>query len=186
MAYDKRPVRKLKPEEIKRIKATCKEVHGYPDYWVDEHGKNLYFILSRDINSNGKQIETRKVPIKTVSGYPSAGMVLYESMGYRCEFPGPLDNTLYCWCKTGCFKMSVIVALAWIGPKPNPTDHARHLDGNKKNNHYTNIAWGSSLENGLDTRWHNKVGRGKPESVRPECRDLPHITGAANAAEGAA
>lgn len=170
MAYSKEPVIKLTPADIETVRATCREVHGYKDYWVDEHGKNLYFILSRPISSMGKQIFSRKVPISRSNGYLGATLVLYESMGFYIEFPGPTEDTLLCSREVKRMHMAVIVALAWIGPKPDPSLDARHLDGNKNHNHHSNIAWGSRKENGLDTKWHNKVGRGKPESVRPECR----------------
>lgn len=39
-----------------------------------------------------------------------------------------------------------LVALAFIGPRPEGQE-VRHLDGNKLNNHFSNLCWGTHREN---------------------------------------
>lgn len=40
-----------------------------------------------------------------------------------------------------------LVALVYIGPKPGPKYQIDHKDGNKDNNHYTNLEWVTPREN---------------------------------------
>ena len=46
-----------------------------------------------------------------------------------------------------------LVAAAFIGPRPGGA-WIRHLDGNPKNNHYSNLAYGSAKENFDDRKAH--------------------------------
>lgn len=48
----------------------------------------------------------------------------------------------------------ILVAEAFIGPKPFPRACVRHLDGNSANNSASNLAWGTYLENEEDKRRH--------------------------------
>ena len=45
-----------------------------------------------------------------------------------------------------------IVAAAWIGP--SDSDLIRHLDGDPRNNDYTNLAYGTHTENCFDRERH--------------------------------
>lgn len=47
-----------------------------------------------------------------------------------------------------------VVALTFIGPRPTPKTHIRHLDGNKLNNALSNLAYGTAKENSADIRLH--------------------------------
>lgn len=47
------------------------------------------------------------------------------------------------------------VLLAWVGPRP-PETEGRHLNDDKTNNHYTNLAWGTRQDNVND-----KVANGR-------------------------
>lgn len=40
-----------------------------------------------------------------------------------------------------------LVALTWIGPEPFPKSLVRHLDDNQKNNHFSNLSWGTDQNN---------------------------------------
>ena len=46
-----------------------------------------------------------------------------------------------------------LVLEAFVGP-PREGEECRHLDGNPKNNHLTNLRWGSRRENSLDRTRH--------------------------------
>jgi hypothetical protein len=41
----------------------------------------------------------------------------------------------------------VLICLSFHGPKPHPRFHASHLDGNKLNNHASNLAWETPEQN---------------------------------------
>lgn len=53
-----------------------------------------------------------------------------------------------------------LVADAFNGPKPNG-QVVRHLDGDKANNHYANLAYGTPSENELDKRLHGTAPIGE-------------------------
>lgn len=40
-----------------------------------------------------------------------------------------------------------LVALAWIGQPPEGMPHINHIDGNKQNNHVSNLEWCSPIHN---------------------------------------
>jgi DNA-binding NarL/FixJ family response regulator len=45
-----------------------------------------------------------------------------------------------------------LVADAHLPPRPSPIHQVRHLDGNKLNNHASNLAWGTPKENKADDK----------------------------------
>lgn len=51
--------------------------------------------------------------------------------------------------KKTCF-VHRLVADAFLPPKPFDEAVIRHLDGNVRNNHYSNLAWGSRKDDGED------------------------------------
>ena len=53
--------------------------------------------------------------------------------------------------KKGSATVHRLVADAFYGPQPNGS-HIRHLDGNRRNNHASNLKYGTSKENGGDDR----------------------------------
>ena len=53
-----------------------------------------------------------------------------------------------------------LVMLAFVGPRPDGLE-TRHLDGNRLNNALTNLAYGTSSENGFDTVRHGTFNNGK-------------------------
>lgn len=54
-----------------------------------------------------------------------------------------------------------IVCEAFHGPPPTIKSVCRHLDGNKNNNHYTNLAWGTQKDNVHDAIAHGTHIRGE-------------------------
>lgn len=52
-----------------------------------------------------------------------------------------------------------LVAAAFLPPRP-PGAELRHLDGDKRNNAATNLAWGTPLENARDRDAHGTTARG--------------------------
>lgn len=50
----------------------------------------------------------------------------------------------------------VLVAEAFIGPKPETAHLCRHLDGDPTNNHVENLAWGTFKDNEADKKRHGR------------------------------
>jgi hypothetical protein len=65
-------------------------------------------------------------------------------------------------CREGferAFKVHALVAAAFIGERPKGKV-LRHRDGNKLNNHWTNICYGTHQENSDDMKAHGTVLKG--------------------------
>lgn len=58
------------------------------------------------------------------------------------------------------YAVHVLVATKFHGEKPSELHQVRHLDGDKKNCHYTNLAWGTAKENSCDREVHGRTSRG--------------------------
>lgn len=54
-----------------------------------------------------------------------------------------------------------LVALAFHGPRPSVRHHAAHDDGDKMNNHWTNVLWKTKEENEADKIKHGRTNRGE-------------------------
>lgn len=63
-----------------------------------------------------------------------------------------------------------LVALAFLGPPPFPGAHVAHFDGDKLNNHVSNLRWASSKENEDDKRRHGRVRGAPPGERRPQAK----------------
>ena len=50
-----------------------------------------------------------------------------------------------------------LVARAFIGPPPSRDHVIAHRDGNRLNNHYTNLRWATVAENNADTALHGSL-----------------------------
>ena len=58
-----------------------------------------------------------------------------------------------------------LVALYYLPPRPSLKHELRHLDGNKSNNHFLNLAWGTRKDNADDREKHGHTSRGKKHSI---------------------
>ncbi len=54
-----------------------------------------------------------------------------------------------------------LVLLAFVGLRPAKDWEARHLDGQKTNNRFDNLAWGTPEQNREDKARHGKTARGE-------------------------
>lgn len=50
-------------------------------------------------------------------------------------------------------------------PRPSPHHEVRHLDGDPRNNHIDNLAWGTRADNAADRERHGRTSRGLKHSV---------------------
>lgn len=73
--------------------------------------------------------------------------------------------------KTVCRTVHSLVAAAFIGPRPSGLQIA-HLDGNKTNNHFQNLAYVTARENEAHKKLHGTVSSGNRNGAhtRPERR----------------
>jgi hypothetical protein len=55
----------------------------------------------------------------------------------------------------------ILVAYAFIGPRPSPSMQVRHKDGNPSNNKLSNLEYGTASDNALDKRLHGTDNRGE-------------------------
>ena len=55
----------------------------------------------------------------------------------------------------------ILVLESFIGPRPFPEAHARHLDGKRDNPTLTNLVWGTQVENAQDKVIHGTHARGE-------------------------
>lgn len=60
-----------------------------------------------------------------------------------------------------------LVAIAFIGPPPFPRAHVAHFDGDKMNNHVSNLRWASHAENQADKKRHGRVRGAPPGEQHP-------------------
>jgi hypothetical protein len=57
-----------------------------------------------------------------------------------------------------------LVAALYLPERPSANHEIRHLNGNKQDNHFTNLAWGTKKENAADREKHGKTSRGLKHS----------------------
>jgi hypothetical protein len=56
-----------------------------------------------------------------------------------------------------------LVAARFLPARPSPQHEIRHLDGNKNNAHFTNLAWGTAKDNADDRERHGRTAHLKGE-----------------------
>lgn len=54
-----------------------------------------------------------------------------------------------------------LVAYKFLGEKPSSAHQVCHIDGNKNNNHVSNLRWGTSKENCNDRHRHGRTSNGQ-------------------------
>jgi hypothetical protein len=57
-----------------------------------------------------------------------------------------------------------LVLLAFVGPPPDPSDDGAHNDGNRRNNHISNLRWATRTSNMADTLVHGTRSYGEKRS----------------------
>jgi hypothetical protein len=125
-------------------------VPGLDGYFVSDAGE-----VFTDIRPGGK----------TGRGGAMRALKAYENArGYR---------SVSCkWTRSKKASVHRLVAIAFHGPPP-PDHEVRHLDGNPRNNTFSNLAWGTHLVNMHDMYQHGTLGRGRACGDRSWTRKYP-------------
>lgn len=69
--------------------------------------------------------------------------------------------------------LHLLVLTAFVGPKPTPLHEGAHIDGDRNNNHVSNLVWKTRRENEADKRAHGTATSGSVK-VRITPRQLAH------------
>lgn len=62
------------------------------------------------------------------------------------------------------FAVHRLVAAKFLPPAPSRLHQVRHLDGDKSNNRFSNLAWGTAKDNADDREAHGRTSRGLSHS----------------------
>lgn len=117
-------------------------IPGYPRYAIDENGT----VLSVCVRGGGWRKPTpwenarRMSFIKDRNGYHRVNL---NNSGKAQQIP-----------------VHILVLITFVSPRPDGMV-CRHLDGNPANNHVSNLAWGTPLENSADKNLHGTDNRGE-------------------------
>lgn len=115
-----------------------KPIAGWEDYAVSRAA----VVKSK---KSGKWVRLR--PGVASNGYPTV-----------CLSRGkPAERRSFC--------LHALVLTTFVGPCP-PGQVCRHLDGNKRNNNLSNLAWGTRAENSEDSRKHGTMAVGEARGGR--------------------
>jgi hypothetical protein len=74
--------------------------------------------------------------------------------------------------KSTSYRAHTLVLLAFVGPKPTPDHQCAHWDGNRLNNHWTNLRWATAAENTADKIRHGTVYNGHRKFLAEEVMDM--------------
>lgn len=111
-----------------------RQIPGFPRHAVDENGTVISICPVNGLGENRLWENAKRLNQST------------DMHGYRrvCLRHNGLKHTV---------NVHRIVLTTFVGPRPNGME-CRHLDGNKTNNHLSNLAWGTRSENALDKILH--------------------------------
>jgi hypothetical protein len=119
-----------------------REVPSYPGYLVTAYG-DIYSV---------RQGFPLKIATRMHKGYLHANIKIAPGRHNQRKVP-----------------VHQMVLLAYRGPRPSSEHVGRHLDGNTRNNHETNLLWGTAAENVADSIRHGtavciRIGEAHPRS----------------------
>ncbi len=132
-----------------------KTIPGFSQYEVSESGEVRRSI---HLNHYGKPGRRNKPGQLLKPAHPKSG---YQSLTLKWD-AGPIESV----------GVHVLVALAFLGPKPFPKAEVLHKDDNRSNNHISNIRWGTHQDNMLDCV---KNGKPRPKNARLTPEEVRHI-----------
>lgn len=120
------------------------------------------------VRRQGRGIELRAVPgfpgyMASETGYVYSLSRFHGGLRRMKPFAnddGYLQIELFVEGKRKYMRVHRLVALAFLGEPPADKPETRHLDGNQKHNHYTNLAFGTRLQNMEDRARHGRNPKG--------------------------
>ena len=124
------------------IRFYIKEIADYPGYWASDQGR-IYSTKRGSLR-----------PIK-LQDDPKRGRLICRLSHKN---------------KAKTFKVHHIIILTFGGPRL--AEACRHLDGDYKNNPYTNLAWGTQLDNIEDRQRHGTQTRGQSHNSKLDRLDI--------------
>lgn len=140
-------------------------IDGFPAYSVSDHGR-----VRRDTAGRRGAGFILKCTPSTQTGYPVVNLYQFSDDGER---------------QSRVQQVHVLVATAFVGPKPTPRHEVAHADGTRTNGHFSNLRWATRRENIEDKIKHGRQHRGSltPNSKLNEEQvayikesPLPHAT----------
>lgn len=131
--------------EIKKTDECFVAIPGWPKYEVSDHGR----VRSCCKYGPKNHVEDGW---NLLSQYPFSSDKNYAGV------------TLYRNSKGRSHNVAWLVLEAFVGPRPSGQE-VRHLDRDPKNNHLTNLCWGTPLENSDDKRRHGTIRIGSKHGM---------------------
>jgi hypothetical protein len=137
---------------------TIRNIPGFPGYQIGDDG-SFWSLWEQGGRGHGWRIGTTRRPTATA----------VRRNGY-------IQATLHRNGKRIPRRIHQLVLLAFAGPCPDGHE-GRHLDGNQKNNHLDNLAWGTKKENIEDRTKHgrNPIGQLNRDRAKIKEFDIPII-----------
>lgn len=114
-------------------------IPGYPGYEIDTHGQ--VFSVGHNWRGYGRRKLVQDIDSH---GYPSVRVTVE---GRRKRIP-----------------VYRLIAATFLRERPSSKHEVRHLDGNKRNSHYTNLEWGTRKDNAQDRAVHGRTSKGSRHS----------------------
>jgi len=122
------------------IPAGFRQIPGFPRYAIAEDG-TILSICRRGRGADVLWEEARRLSTPVAPrGY---------QICILCNGHGKKTATVH-----------TLVLTAFVGPRPEGME-CRHLDGNKQNNHLSNLCWGTTSENHDDRKRHGVAKQGE-------------------------
>lgn len=123
-----------------------RSVAGFPGYFVSDDGR----LWSTKGPSN--QFRKHDAPLHELGSTSVAGH------GYRSVRMRDASGVYRSHC------IHELVAIAFLGPRPEGSEEIRHLDGDKLNNSASNLRWGTRRDNAADREAHGTHRHGSAHS----------------------
>ena len=124
--------------------------HIVPDF-TELEWRQLSWMPDYEISEFGHLRRTRQVWTHVVGKVVGGKVNEYGYRVYAIRIDGRPKHVI----------ASRLVCEAWHGPPPHADMHAAHCDGDRLNNHYSNLRWATAKDNCADKLLHGTVQRGE-------------------------